>query len=326
MREYNTVAGGLAALLDDVAMIAKMASSASTKALGVVVDDSAVTPRYVHGFSPARELPMIWRIAKGSLRNKLLFILPVALLLSAVAPRLLPPILMLGGLYLSFEGAEKLLEYFTGKHKEKTEHAEPVVDSGTEREELMVRGAITTDFILSAEIIVISLSSLSDADLVPRAIAMVLVAIGITALVYGVVALIVKMDDIGLRLEAGEGGAQQALGRGLVKAMPKVMSVLSVVGVIAMLWVGGHILLSGSHNLGWRAPYDLVHHLAAPLSTIAGVGGFLAWLVDTVISAILGFLVGLIVVAVVHFLPFGHHRDPHENTERPDITTSMGSE
>ncbi len=320
------MAGGLAALLDDVAMIAKMASSASTKALGVVVDDSAVTPRYVHGFSPARELPIIWRIAKGSLRNKLVFILPAALVLSQFAPMLLPPILMLGGLYLSFEGAEKLLEYFSGKHKEKTEHAAPVADTAGDREELMVRGAITTDFILSAEIIVISLSSLADAEFWPRAIAMILVAIGITALVYGVVALIVKMDDIALRLEQGGSGARQALGRGLVNAMPKVMSVLSVVGVIAMLWVGGHILLSGSYNLGWHAPYDLVHRLAEPVSEVAGVGGFLAWLVDTVISAILGFLVGLLAVGVMHFLPFGHHRDPHEDTERVAITTSMGSE
>lgn len=320
------MAGGLAALLDDVAMIAKMASSAGTKAIGVVVDDSAVTPRYVHGFSPARELPMIWRIAKGSLRNKLIFILPVALALSQFAPMLLPPILMLGGLYLSFEGAEKLLEYFTGKHKTKTDQAAPVVDSSPEREEQMVRGAITTDFILSAEIMVISLNQIADAEFWPRTIALIVVAIGITALVYGVVALIVKMDDIGLRLAADDSKASQALGNGLVAAMPKVMSILSVVGVVAMLWVGGHILISGTHTLGWHLPHDLVMMAAEPAKAVPGVGGFLAWLIDTVISAIVGFLVGMVVVGIMHFLPIGKHRDPHEDTEHPDITTSMGSE
>lgn len=314
------MAGGLAALLDDVAMIAKMASSAGSKAMAVVVDDSAVTPRYVHGFSPARELPMIWRIAKGSLRNKLIFILPVALALSQFAPMLLPPILMLGGLYLSFEGAEKISEYFTGKHKAKTEQGEPVVDKGPELEDKMVKGAITTDFILSAEIMVISLNQIADAAFWPRALALVMVAIGITALVYGVVALIVKMDDIGLRLAAQDSRATQVIGNALVRAMPRVMAVLSVVGVVAMLWVGGHILVSGAHTLGWPLLHEFIASLAAPAASMAGVGGFLAWLVDTTASAIFGFVVGLVVVGIVHLLPFGKHRDPHD----PDATQAVG--
>jgi len=305
------MAGGLAALLDDVAMIAKMASSAGSKAIGVVVDDSAVTPRYVHGFEPARELPIIWRIAKGSLRNKLVFILPAALLLSQFAPLLLTQILMLGGLYLSFEGAEKLLEYVTGEHRHKTEQASPVVDIGVNREDQMVRGAITTDLILSAEIMAISLNAVAGADFWPRALALVLVAIGITALVYGTVALLVKMDDIGLRLTEGESAGRQRLGRGLVAAMPKVMSALSVIGLVAMLWVGGHILLTGADTLGWHAPYELVHRLADPAHAVPGVGGLLAWLVDTLASAIVGVLVGLVAVGLMRLLPFGRH-DPHE--------------
>lgn len=320
------MAGGLAALLDDVAMIAKMASSASSKAIGVVVDDSAVTPRYVHGFSPARELPIIWRIAKGSLRNKLVFILPVALLLSQFAPWLLPPILMLGGCYLSFEGAEKLTEYLTGKHRQTKQEASPVVDSSPAREDLMVRGAITTDFILSAEIMVISLNQLTDASFWPRALAMILVAIFITALVYGVVAVLVKMDDVGLKLADSSSRARRAIGQALVDAMPKVMSALAVVGVVAMLWVGGHILVSGAHTLGWHAPHDLIGLLAGPAGQIAGIGGFLAWLVDTICSAIIGFVVGLVIVGVLHLLPFGNHRDPHAIDDEAEVTESMGSE
>lgn len=292
-------------------MIAKMASSAGTKAIGVVVDDSAVTPRYVHGFSPARELPIIWRIAKGSLRNKLVFILPVALLLSQFAPLLLTPILMLGGLYLSYEGAEKLLEFISGEHKHKTDQASPVVDIGADREEQMVRGAIMTDLILSAEIMVISLNVVADADFWPRAIALVLVAIAITALVYGVVALLVKMDDIGLSLTESDSASRQRLGRALVAAMPKVMSALSVIGVVAMLWVGGHILLTGSDTLGWHLPYSLVHLLTEPVHRVPGVGGLLAWLVDTLASAILGFVVGVVAVGLLRLLPLRHH-DPHE--------------
>lgn len=311
------MAGGLAALLDDVAMIAKMASSAGSKAMAVVVDDSAVTPRYVQGVSPARELPMIWRIARGSLRNKLVFILPVALLLSHFAPWLLTPILMLGGLYLSFEGAEKIVEYVTGKHRTKTEQGEPVVDAGPELEDKMVRGAITTDFILSAEIMVISLNQIANADFWPRAFALVLVAIVITALVYGVVALIVKMDDVGLRLAAGEGRGSRALGNALVRAMPRVLTALSVIGVVAMLWVGGHILVVGAQTLGWAAPHDLIAYLAGLVQGVAAAGGALSWLVDTICSAVVGFAVGLVVVVSMHVLPIRGRHDVHEPAGPP---------
>ena len=297
------MAGGLAALLDDVAMIAKMASSASSKAVGVVVDDTAVTPRYVHGFSPARELPMIGKIALGSIRNKLLFILPAILLMSQFVPWLLTPLLMLGGAYLCYEGAEKLWEVVTG-HREgpvgEPAPESPAVVLGPDYEKTMVAGAIRTDFILSAEIMVISLNQVADADLVPRAITLVVVALLITALVYGVVAIIVKMDDVGLRLAEGPNPALRGFGSGLVKAMPGLLSLLSTVGIVAMLWVGGHILISGAEKLGWHAPADLLHLLAGPAEH---VHPFLGWLVDTGVSAVGGILVGAVLVALLHVLP-----------------------
>ncbi len=290
------MAGGLAALMDDVAMIAKLASSASTKAMGVVIDDAAVTPRYVTGLKPARELPIIWRIAKGSLRNKAI-ILVVALALSQFIPWLLTPILMVGGLYLCFEGAEKVWEAISGHHAEA-----PAVERGAEDEDTLVRGAVTTDFILSAEIMVISLNQLADQGFWYRAIALVVVGIAITILVYGVVALIVKMDDVGLRLQRGS-GAGRALGNALVAAMPKLLTVLSVVGIAAMLWVGGHILLDGAAKLGWHAPLDLVHGIAHATAGVPTIGGLLEWLTETFCSALLGLIAGAVVVGVMHLVP-----------------------
>lgn len=306
------MAGGLAALLDDIAALARLAAAsvddigaaagrASAKAAGVVIDDTAVTPRYVHGFAAERELPVIKRIALGSLRNKLLVILPAALLLSQFLPWLLTPILMLGGTYLAFEGAEKVYELLTGHAKEKK--ALPVAARGEDAEKAMVAGAIRTDFILSAEIMVIALNEVADEQFVSRALILVVVAVGITLLVYGVVALIVKMDDIGLHLAETRQGAAAAAGRLLVRAMPKVLAVLSTVGIVAMLWVGGHILLVGADELGWHAPYDLVHHLEEAVASAGGVGGFLAWLVNTLASAVIGLLVGAVVVAVMHLVP-----------------------
>lgn len=306
------MAGGLAALLDDIAVLAKLAAAsvddigaaagrASAKAAGVVIDDTAVTPRYLHGFTADRELPVIRRIAFGSLRNKLLFILPAALLLSQFLPWLLTPILMLGGTYLAYEGAEKVYELLTGHAKEKK--ALPAAAQGPDSEKAMVKGAIRTDFILSAEIMVIALNEVADEGFVNRAVILVVVALGITVLVYGVVALIVKMDDIGLRLAETRQGAVAATGRALVRAMPKVLAVLSTVGIVAMLWVGGHILLVGVDDLGWHAPYDLVHHWEEAVAGVGGVGGFLAWLVNTLASAVIGLLVGAVVVAVMHLVP-----------------------
>ncbi len=316
------MAGGLAALLDDIAAFAKLAAAsvddvgaaagrASVKAAGVVVDDTAVTPRYVQGFTPDRELPIIRRIAAGSLRNKLLIILPVAMLLSQFLPWLLTPILMLGGTYLAFEGAEKLYEALTGHHEDKRDV--PAAAVGPDSERAMVSGAIRTDFILSAEIMVISLNEVADEPFVSRLVILALVAVLITALVYGVVALIVKADDVGLNLAQRGNAAVAATGRILVRAMPKVLAVLSTVGIVAMLWVGGHILLVGVDELGWHGPYGLVHHLEEALAGVPGVGGFLAWLGGTIAAALAGAIVGAVVVAVLHLVPRrkGHAKDEH---------------
>ncbi|HEX8103602.1 MAG TPA: DUF808 domain-containing protein [Solirubrobacteraceae bacterium] len=303
------MSAGLAALLDDVAALARMAAAsvddvavgagrAGVKAAGVIVDDAAVTPRYVEGFEPNRELPVIKRIAVGSLRNKLLFILPAALLLSELLPWLLTPILMLGGTYLCYEGAEKVWEAIgPGHHGE----AEPAGGQGAEREDELVASAVRTDFILSAEIMVISLDEVADEALLARAIILVAVAFAITAVVYGAVALIVKMDDIGLRIARTGKGAAVAFGRGLVRGMPKVMSVLSTVGIAAMLWVGGHILLAGLDELGVSAPYDAVHHVEHDVHEALGaLGGVAGWLTNTLASAVVGLVVGAIVVAILH--------------------------
>jgi predicted DNA repair protein MutK len=302
------MSAGLAALLDDVAVLARAAAAsvddvaagagrASVKAAGVIVDDAAVTPRYVQGFEPERELPMIKRIAVGSLRNKILFILPAALLLSELLPWLLTPILMIGGTYLCYEGAEKLWE-MVSPHAHDAEA--PASAQGPEHEDALVGGAIRTDFILSAEIMVISLNEVTDEPLLSRALILVVVAVAITALVYGAVALIVKMDDVGLRLAQTREGPAASFGRSLVRAMPVVLSVLSKVGIAAMLWVGGHILLVGLDELGVSGLYDAVHHLEQDVGDALGaVGGVGAWLTNTAASAVLGLVVGAIAVAVM---------------------------
>ncbi len=303
------MAGGLVALLDDIAALAKLAAAsiddvgaaagrASAKAAGVVVDDTAVTPRYVHGFTADRELPIIKRIAIGSLRNKLLFILPAALLFSQFVPWLLTPLLMVGGTYLCYEGAEKIWEKFGGGHHGEVEA--PAAMQSEDQEKTMVAGAIRTDFILSAEIMVIALNEVSHEPFISRAIILIVVAIVITALVYGVVALIVKMDDIGLSLAERPSAGAQRVGRLLVAGMPKLLAALSTIGIVAMLWVGGHILLVGADDLGWHGPYGLVHHLEENVHHATGaLGGFLGWCVNTLGSAIVGLIVGAIVVAIM---------------------------
>ena len=319
------MSGGLAALLDDIAAMAKLAAAsvddvaaaagrAGAKATGVIVDDAAVTPRYVTGMSPARELPMIKNIAVGSLRNKLVFILPAILLLSEFVPWILTPLLMLGGLYLSYEGAEKIWEKVSGHSKADPANKTPVVLKGPEQEKEMTAGAIRTDFILSAEIMVISLNEVANEGLLSRAIILIVVAIGITLLVYGAVALIVKMDDIGLHLV--ESGRSPGLGSGLLKGMPVVLSVLSVVGTIAMLWVGGHILLVGVDDLGWHAPYGFVHDMELAVAAATGpLGGFLGWLTNTFFSFVAGLLVGGVIVALMHLVPKkGGHGAEHGST------------
>jgi predicted DNA repair protein MutK len=314
---------GLFALLDDVAAMVRLtaaslddiagaAGRAGMKAAGVVVDDAAVTPRYVQGLEPERELSIIRRIATGSLRNKLLIILPVALLLSQFAPWLLTPVLMIGGTYLCYEGAEKIWEKLSGHEPAAEEVQEAASADPQGHEKKVVSGAVRTDFILSAEIMVIALNEVASEGLLSRSLILLVVAIAITVLVYGVVAVIVKMDDVGLKLAKRDSGVVSAFGRGLVTAMPIVLSVLSGVGIAAMIWVGGHILLVGVDELGFHPPYDFVHTLEVAVHNATGVfGGFLGWVINTVSSATVGLVVGAIVVAVMHVVSTRDHGVTH---------------
>ena len=300
---------GLIALLDDVALIAKLASAslddivgatakAGAKAAGVVIDDTAVTPRYVHGLSPDRELPIIAKIAFGSLKNKLFFLLPGALLLSAFAPMLVTPLLMLGGSYLAFEAMEKIVEAFSGDHHAAAELAE--ADTPAELEARQVKGAIRTDLILSAEIMAIALNELSDMTFVPQAAALALVAVAITIGVYGVVAIIVKLDDVGLHLAQRGSSGLRALGRLLVRGVPGLLSSLSTIGTAAMLWVGGGILLHGVEEMELHDFPDTIHHAANDLAAQFGPGEtIVAWAANAFSAAIMGAIVGLLLVIVV---------------------------
>ena len=295
------MAGGLLALLDDVALIAKTAASSmddvagmtaktSTKAAGVVIDDAAVTPQYVTGVTPARELPMIWKITKGSLRNKLIIILPIALLLNAFAPWALVPILMVGGTYLCFEGAEKIADKLLHDESQQQDQA---VNRDEQGEDALVKSAVRTDLILSAEIMIISLDEVADQPLLMEFMVLVAVAIFITIAVYGAVALLVKVDDIGLGMI--ERDNVPGIGRALVNGMPIVLKIIGIVGTVAMLWVGGHLIIRGLHEVfGWHWPHDVL----AQLSEAVG-GGALGWLVDTAGSALVGLLVGFAVLGVV---------------------------
>ncbi|MBM7824408.1 putative DNA repair protein MutK [Arcanobacterium pluranimalium] len=295
------MAGGLAALLDDVAAIAKLAAAsvddvaaaagkASVKAVGVVVDDAAVTPQYVRGLSPKRELPIIWRIAQGSIVNKLIIIC-LALAMNQWTPWLLTPLLMLGGTYLCFEGSEKVIEHFTSHDQEQEK---PAVDQGKDAEKAVIRGAIRTDFILSAEIIVIALNEVKDETFGLLLGALIITAILITAGVYGAVAVLVKMDDLGVGLMSRKRASDvgKRIGAGLVNAMPKVMAFISVVGTLAMMWVGGHLFIQGLADLGWSPIYDAVHSASHSLESLPGIGRFLSWTANTVLSMIFGFIWG----------------------------------
>jgi predicted DNA repair protein MutK len=316
------MAGGLVGLLDDVAALAKLAAAsiddvgaaagrASVKAAGVVVDDTAVTPAYVHGLAADRELPIIKRIAIGSLKNKVLFILPAALVLSEFVPVLVEVILMCGGTFLAYEGAHKIHHRLAHRrgHAGADAHGAagahggdeelPAVAIDADHEERTIKSAIRTDFILSAEIMVIALKDVLDEGFVSRAVILGVGAGLITVVVYGVVALIVKMDDVGLRMAQSGRPSAVKVGRGLVNGMPKLLALLSVVGTAAMVWVGGHILIVGADELGWSGPYDLVHWLEGLVHDVAGVGGVLGWLVNTAASAVVGLAVGFVVVTVV---------------------------
>jgi predicted DNA repair protein MutK len=300
---------GLVALLDDIAGLTRLAAAslddvgaaatkAGTKAIGVVVDDTAVTPRYVVGLSPQRELPIIGKIALGSLRNKLLILLPASLLLSAFAPWAITPLLMIGGAYLSFEGAEKLIEALSGKG-----HAADEETAGTpeELEKQKVSGAVRTDFILSAEIMAIALAEVSASPILTQGIVLAIVAVAITAGVYGVVALIVKADDVGLYLAKRPSRIAQVIGRGLVKGVPHVMSALAVIGTAAMIWVGGGILVHGAEQLGLAAPAGLINHAAETVGgALSGIAGGARWIVTAIGSGIVGLVVGGAIALGVH--------------------------
>ncbi len=309
--------GGLVALLDDVAALAKLAATsiddvagaagrAGTKAAGVVIDDAAVTPKYVVGLSPSRELPIVYKITKGSLRNKLLFLLPAALALSEFAPWLIVPLLMIGGAYLSFEATEKIWEALSH-----TTHAEEVLDivSAEELEQRQVSGAIRTDFILSAEIMAIALSQLPELSLVMRAVVLAIVAVVITVGVYGTVALIVKMDDVGLHLSQRASALARAVGHGLVRSMPVLLKALSIIGTAAMLWVGGGIFSHGLEEFGVGVVPHTIHDIAVAAGSAAPTAqGVVQWIVEAVGSAVVGLIVGGVIVAIFHLIP---RKEPH---------------
>ena len=306
------MASGLVALLDDVAAIAKLAAAsldditgaagkASSKAVGVVVDDAAVTPGYAMGFTPERELPIVLKIAVGSLRNKFFFLLPGALLLSAFAPWAVTPLLMLGGAYLCFEATEKVLEVFTPHQAHDDIH--DLALSSAQLEAQKVAGAIRTDLILSAEIMAIALNEVSDRPLAIQAAALALVGLSLTIAVYGVVGLIVKMDDVGLHLAARRNRLVSGLGRGLVLGMPVVMGLLSKVGTAAMLWVGGGIIVHGLHHFGLETVPDIVEGLAHAAATVPVVSAAAGWVATAAASAVVGLLIGGVLVGAMHLAP-----------------------
>ena len=301
---------GLLALLDDVAAIAKVAAAsvddiaaaaakAGAKAAGVVIDDAAVTPKYVHGFEAKRELPIIWRISLGSLKNKLIILLPAALLLSSFAPSWITPLLMLGGAYLCFEGAEKVFHKLF-PHSDAEVKADFDTKDPAHLEEEKISGAIKTDFILSAEIMTIALAAIPESNIWFEAVTLAIVGTGITIAVYGTVALIVKMDDLGLLMAArGRLRTTRALGRGLVLGMPILMAVLSTLGTAAMLWVGGSIITHGMEVLGWPWLYDLIHHWAVSAGeAVPAASAAVEWMVTAAIDGVLGLILGIVLIPV----------------------------
>lgn len=302
---------GLLALLDDVAAIAKIAAAsvddiaanaakAGTKAMGVLIDDAAVTPKYVTGFQPKRELPIIWRIAKGSMFNKIAILLPGLMLLQTFLPVAINYLLILGGAYLCFEGAEKVWHVLFPHHDE---HVAADLDVGDplRLEEERVAGAIKTDFILSAEIMTLSLSVIESDSLWMQGITLAVVGLLVTVLVYGVVAVIVKLDDVGLYMaQNARTGLGRGMGRGLVQGVPKLLKALSIIGTAAMLWVGGNIVLHGlevTHIFAW--PYETIHHIAENVASGIETGkGFVQWLVTATLDGIFGLILGILLIPV----------------------------
>ena len=298
--DVATLAKAAAASIDDVA---GQAAKAGTKAAGVVIDDTAVTPRYLTDFSPARELPIIGKIALGSLKNKLLILLPAALAFSFLLPQAITPLLMLGGAYLCYEGAEKVYEslFPHGAHAHEAKLETVAIDAKTFEDE-KVASAIKTDFILSAEIMAITLAAIPDGNIVTQGMILAVVGIGITAAVYGVVALIVKADDLGLALARLSPGSSLAAplrvtGRALVQGMPWLLSGLSTIGTAAMIWVGGGIILHGLEEFGLGWPAHALHDAGAAVArAVPFAGAFVAWLVEAAGAGVVGFGIGLLAI------------------------------
>lgn len=307
------MSGGLLALLDDVVALTKLAAvtlddaagqaaQAGAKAAGVVIDDTAVTPRYVVGIAADRELPMVGKIAWGSLKNKIIYLLPAGLLLTAVAPWLIMPILMLGALYLCFEGYEKVYGMIVPHHGE-----DDVADtmagetSAQALEDAKVAGAIRTDMVLSAEIMAISLASVVEPNLLVKALVLAVVAFLVTAGVYGAVALIVKADDFGLYLAQKGGPISKPIGRALVHGMPPFLKVLALIGTFAMLWVGGGILVHGLAEFGFHGPEHVLDVVgdAIAMTGPGYLGAALAWLATATLCAVLGMIAGGLTALVV---------------------------
>ena len=308
------MSGGLVALLDDIATLAKVTASSvddvaagavkvSSKAVGVVIDDTAVTPQYVAGLNPKRELPIIAKIARGSLINKLFIILPIALLLTWLAPHVLPFLLVVGGAYLCFEGGEKVLEkigWLPGLHEE---HEEGGAASAEELEKSIVSSATRTDLILSSEIMLVSMAGLSNEHGAMRVAVLIAVAFFMTFFVYGLVALLVKADDVGVRLARGalepednRPGPVDNVGRTIVRVMPHVFGVIGVVGTVAMLWVGGHLVIENLADVG----VPVFHHvLEAAEHAVSAGGGFVSWLVETLLSGVFGVILGAVIAWLV---------------------------
>jgi predicted DNA repair protein MutK len=297
---------GILALLDDIAAIAKLAAAqlddiaaqaakAGGKSAGVIIDDAAVTPKYVTGLPAARELPIVAKIARGSMFNKLVILLPVLLALQAFVPWTIAPLLILGGCYLCFEGAEKIWHALT-HHKDPGPQKAVTLDAA-HLEEQRVKGAIKTDFILSAEIMTIALATIDSDSFWMRAVVLAVVAVLITIVVYGAVALLVKVDDFGLRLSrTGRLSATRAFGRGLVKAMPTVLMVISVIGTAAMLWVGGSIIIHGLAEMQVAWPYETIKQIAY---AVTGVDGGLSGILIIILDGIVGFVLGSILMPVI---------------------------
>lgn len=310
---------GLIALLDDVAALAKVAAAslddvatqaakAGSKAVGVVIDDAAVTPRYVTGFAAAREVPIVRKIAWGSLKNKILILLPAAILLSLLLPGAITPLLMIGGAYLCYEGVEKIYEAITPHAAHEHEAAlESVNIDPTTLEDQKVSSAIKTDFILSAEIMAITLGAMADRDIAMQIVVLALVGLGITALVYGGVALIVKADDFGLMLARATwpglpGMVTRAIGRAFVVGMPYCLKLLGVIGTAAMIWVGGGITVHGLEQYGFHWLGHTIHAIGEIPHNVPMIGGALSWLTEAAGAGLVGIIVGLLCIPAMSYV------------------------